>query len=45
MKMIEMRMCQQNQIDRGKVFNLDSGHFEPLKEKQPIGKVRIDQNI
>src|SRR5439155_146272 len=45
MKMIEVSMSQQYQINRGEVLDPQPGAFDAFEEEQPIGEIGIDQNI
>src|SRR5881628_505596 len=45
MKMIEVSMSQQYQINRGEVLDPQPGAFDAFEEEQPIGEVGVDQHI
>ena len=45
MKMIEVRVSEQHQIDRREVLDTHSGSFDPLQEKNPIGEIGVDQHV
>src|SRR5438105_12894261 len=44
-EMIEMSMRDQHVVNRGQVFDLDSGTAQALEHKQPARKVGIDHNV
>ena len=43
--MVEVRVRDQNQIDLGKIIDVNAGMLESLEEENPIGEVRIDQEV
>jgi hypothetical protein len=45
MQVIEVRMGDQNQIDRWKVIDFDARLSQALKHKQPSGKIGINDNV
>jgi hypothetical protein len=45
MEVIEVRVRQEDEVDRRKIGEFQSRSPQPLQEKQPIGKVRIDQDV
>lgn len=45
MKMIEMGMSQQNQIDWRQIVQMNSGALQPLQKKKPVREIRIDQRV
>ena len=45
MEMIEVRVRQQHHINRRQIFDLEAGAFEPLLQKKPVRKIRIDQHV
>ena len=45
MKMIEMRMREQDQINRGQIADFEASPFDSLQQEKPVGEVRIDQHI
>ena len=40
-EMIEMGMSDQNQVDRGKIAEFDSGMFDPFDDLQPLCPIRV----
>ena len=44
-KMVEMRVRQQHQIDPRQMLDSQAGAFDPLQQEKPVGKIGIDQNI
>src|SRR5436190_12691411 len=45
MKMIEVRMSQQNEIDRRKVLDAQPGAFDAFQQKDPVREIWIDQYV
>jgi len=45
MKMIEVRVRNQNEINGRKIWDLDPGLPQSLKHKQPAGEVRINDYV
>ena len=45
MKMIEMSVREQNQVDRRQMTDLDSRPFDALEQEQPVGEIGIDQYV
>ena len=45
MKVIEMGVGQENQIDGWQIFDSQSGMLNPLQEEQPICKVWVDERV
>jgi len=45
MEMIEMRMCDQHQINGGKVSDAQARLSQPLKNEEPAREIRIDHSI
>ena len=45
MEMIEMGVGQQHQINGGQVLDSQTGAFDAFEQEEPVGKVRINQNI
>src|SRR6266566_10107540 len=45
MKMIEMSVREQNQVNRWQMTDLDSRPFDALEQEQPVGEIGIDQNV
>jgi hypothetical protein len=45
MEMIEMRVREQDQIDGREVFDFQAGAFDAFEEKQPVGKIRVDEHV
>src|SRR5438132_13019999 len=45
MKMIEMRMGQQHEINRRQVLDFQSAAFDSFEKKQPVGEVGIYQDV
>ena len=43
--MVEVRMRQQNEINRRKVFDFQSAAFDSFEKEQPIGEVRVYQDV
>ena len=44
-EMIEMRVCQQYQVDGRKMFDRQPGTLEAFQQKQPVGEIGINENI
>ena len=44
-EMIEMRVCQQNQVNGRKMFDRQPGTLEAFQQKQPVGEIGINENI
>src|SRR4051812_35690419 len=44
-EMIEVRVRQQNQINRGQVLNFQTTALDALEQKQPVGEVWVYQDI
>ena len=44
-KMIEMRVREQHQINSRQILDFQPGAFDALQKKQPVRKIRINQNI
>src|SRR6202453_5378489 len=44
-KMIEVGMSEQNDINWREILELKSGAADAFDEKEPIGKVRVDEDI
>src|SRR5712675_3314390 len=45
MKMIKVRVGEQNEINRRQIFNLKTGALDPLQKKKPVRKIRINQHV
>src|SRR5579871_478148 len=45
MKMIKVRVSDQNQINRRKIFDLHTGLAQSLQNKQPSGEVWIHNDV
>src|SRR5258706_6449392 len=45
MKMIEVSMCQKDEIDRRQIADPATGALDPLEEKKPVREIWIDQDI
>ena len=45
MKMIEVRVRQQNQTNRRQIFYLQAGPLNALEEKKPVRKIRVNQHV
>ena len=45
MKMIEVGMGQQHQVNRRQILDLQAGTFDPLEQEQPVGEVRVNQDV
>jgi hypothetical protein len=45
MKMVEMGMGEQEEIDGGEMLDFEPGSFDPFEEEDPVREVRIDQDI
>ena len=43
-QMIEMGVCDQNQVDRGEVMKFDPRMFDALDDLQPLRPIGIDEN-
>ena len=44
-KMIEMRVRQQHQVNRRQVADFQAGTFDAFQEEQPVRKIRINQHV
>ena len=44
-EMIEMRMCQEDDINRREMLDTQAGAFDALEQEQPIGKIRVNQHV
>lgn len=45
MKMIEVRVREQHQIDRWQIFDLEPRAFDPFQQEYPVRKVGIYQDV
>ena len=45
MEMIEVGMREQDQIDGWQMVDFQTGSFDALQQKNPVGEVGIDQDI
>src|ERR1051326_4068924 len=45
MEMVEMRMREQDQVDRRQVADSQPGALDPFQKEKPVGEIRIDQDI
>ena len=45
MKMIEMSVRQENQINGGQVFDSQAGALDAFEQEQPVGEIRVDENV
>lgn len=43
--MIEVRVRNQNNIDRGQIRDPQSGPAQPLQNEQPPGKIRVNDDV
>lgn len=44
-KMIEVGVGQQHQVNRGQVFDLEARVLDPLQQEEPVREIRVDQHI
>ena len=44
-KMIEMRVRKQNQVNRREMFDLQPRAFQTLQKEQPVGEIRVNENV
>jgi len=44
-KMVEVRVRQQHQINRWQILHTQAGTLEPLEQEQPVREVRVHQHI
>ncbi len=44
-KMVEVRVRQQHQVNRRQIADVQAGALEPLQEEQPVRKVRVHQHV
>src|SRR4051794_33416097 len=44
-KMIEVSMRQQDEVDRRKILDFQAGTFQSFQQEEPVSKIRIDQDI
>jgi hypothetical protein len=44
-KMIKVRVRQQNQVNRRQVVDFQAGTFDALEQKQPVRKIRVNQHV
>jgi len=44
-KMIEVRVRQQHEVNRRQIFYLDAGALDAFQEKKPVRKIRVNQHV
>ena len=44
-KMIEMRVREQHQVNRRQVLDFQAGALDALQQKQPVRKIRVNQHV
>jgi hypothetical protein len=44
-KVIEVRVREQDEIDGRQILDAQAGAFDAFEEKNPIGEIRINENI
>jgi hypothetical protein len=44
-KMIEVRVRQQNQVNRRQIFYLQAGALDAFQQKKPVRKIRVNQHV
>src|SRR5438128_1079981 len=45
MKMIVVRVSEQDQIDRGQVRESQARALDAFEEEEPVGEIRIDEHV
>jgi hypothetical protein len=45
MKMIEVRVREQNQIDGREILDFQAGTFDAFEQEQPVGKIGVDEDV
>ena len=45
MKVVEVCVGKQDQVNRGQVLDAHARPFETFQQEQPIGKIRINQHV
>ena len=45
MEMIEMSVSEQDEVDGWEVLNSQAATFDAFQQEQPVGEVRVDQDI
>jgi hypothetical protein len=44
-KVIEMRVGEQDEIDGRQVFDFETGAFDAFEEEEPVGEIGVDENV
>ena len=44
-EMVEVRVREQDQINRRQILHAEAGTLEPLQEKKPVRKIRIHEHV
>ena len=45
MKMVEMGMGEEYEVDRGQILYFKTGALDALQQKEPVRKIRVNQHI